>query len=109
MRDVVTPARAAAAQRTTIVLVVVCVALGVAVAAPPPPQELQVSKGHTASVEAPAETPRVLHANCKDTAIASATFKGRVVTFHGNAVGKTQCYYDGGGLLQQVVVTVVEK
>ena len=98
MRDVV-----------TVALVVLCVALGVAVAAPPAPQDLQVAKGHTATVEAPAETPRVLHANCKDTAIASATFKGRVVTFRGNAVGKTQCYYDGGGLMHQVVVTVVEK
>jgi hypothetical protein len=98
MRDVVTAG-----------LVILCVALGVAAAAPPPPAEVQVAKGRTASLEAPAETPRVLHANCKDTAIASATFKGRVVTFHAHAVGKTQCYYDGGGLMHQVVVTVVEK
>ena len=98
MRDVV-----------TVALVVLCLALGVAVAAPPPAQELQVTKGHTVTVEAPAETPRVLHANCKETAIASATFKGRIVTFHGKAVGKTQCYYDGGGLMHQVVVTVVDK
>ena len=93
----------------TITLVVLCLVLGVAVAAPPAAQDVQVTKGHTATVEAPPETPRVLHANCKDTAIASATFKGRVVTFHGNAVGKTQCYYDGGGLMHQVVVTVVDK
>jgi len=93
----------------TVGLVASCLALGVAVAAPPAPQDVQVTKGHTATVEAPPETPRVLHANCKDTSIASATFKGKVVTFHGKAVGKTQCYYDGGGLMHQVVVTVVEK
>jgi hypothetical protein len=93
----------------TVALVVLCVALGVAVAAPPAPQTLQVTKGQTATVEAPPETPRVLHANCKDPTIASASFKGRVVTFHGKTVGKTQCYFDGGGLMHQVVVTVVEK